>query len=197
MVPGVRKIDFTIFPEILYEKMGWNTGSRVRRRKPGIHEWDDGKPGSTSETTEDRDPFTHHWCTMMNHWRTIDAPATHHDEPLTHHCRTRSQRPGARGQEPEARGPWPLAPGLWLLASGFWCDNGASMVHHGASQVRQLCVSGSSWCINGAWMDPGLPSSHSWIPVFRRLTRGSRVSVVSLVIPYSSPFFRKEFPEKS
>ena len=30
----------------------------------------------------------------------------------------------------------------------------------------------------------------------RRLTRGSRVSVVSLVIPYSSPFFRKKNPEK-
>ena len=35
-------------------------------------------------------------------------------------------------------------------------------------------------------------SSHSWIPGFRRLTRGSRVSVVSLVIPYSNPFFRKK-----
>ena len=31
----------------------------------------------------------------------------------------------------------------------------------------------------------------------RRLTRGSRVPVVSLVIPYSSPFFRKNFPENS
>ena len=30
----------------------------------------------------------------------------------------------------------------------------------------------------------------------RRLTRDSRVSVVSLVIPYSSPFFRKKIPEK-
>ena len=42
-----------------------------------------------------------------------------------------------------------------------------------------------------------VPSSHSWIPGFRRLTRGSRVSVVSLVIPYSDPFFRKKIPEKS
>ena len=32
---------------------------------------------------------------------------------------------------------------------------------------------------------------------FRRLTLGSRVSVVSLVIPYSSPFFRKKIPENS
>ena len=43
----------------------------------------------------------------------------------------------------------------------------------------------------GSLLDPGFPSSHSWIPGFRRLTLGSRVSVVSLVIPYSSPFFRK------
>ena len=29
---------FRIFPEKFYEKMGWNTESRVRRRKPGIQE---------------------------------------------------------------------------------------------------------------------------------------------------------------
>ena len=43
-----EKSIFTIFPEIFYEKMGWNTGitsettgaweSRVRRRAPGNHE---------------------------------------------------------------------------------------------------------------------------------------------------------------
>ena len=48
LVLGVRKIDFTNFPEFFYEKMGWNTGitsettgtweSRVRRRAPGNHE---------------------------------------------------------------------------------------------------------------------------------------------------------------
>ena len=27
-----------LFPENFYEKMGWNTESRVRRRKPGIQE---------------------------------------------------------------------------------------------------------------------------------------------------------------
>ena len=42
------------------------------------------------------------------------------------------------------------------------------------------------------WLD-----IQAWIPGFRRLTLGSRVSVVSLVIPYSDPFFRKFFPEKS
>ena len=43
-----KKPIFTIFPEIFYEKMGWNTGitsettgtrePRVRRRAPGNHE---------------------------------------------------------------------------------------------------------------------------------------------------------------
>ena len=30
---------------------------------------------------------------------------------------------------------------------------------------------------------PGRPSSHSWFPGARRLTRGSRVPVVSLLVP--------------
>ena len=33
-----EKLIFTIFPDFFYEKMGWNTESRVRRRKPGIQE---------------------------------------------------------------------------------------------------------------------------------------------------------------
>ena len=33
-----EKIDFTNFPENFYEKMGWNTESRMRRRAPGTHE---------------------------------------------------------------------------------------------------------------------------------------------------------------
>ena len=44
--PGSPKNRFLQFFQIFYEKMGWNTESRVRRRKPGI----------TSETTETRDP---------------------------------------------------------------------------------------------------------------------------------------------
>ena len=46
------------------------------------------------------------------------------------------------------------------------------------------------------YCNTGRPSFHSWIQGARRLTLGSRVSVVSLVIPYSGPFFRK-IPEKS
>ena len=38
-------------------------------------------------------------------------------------------------------------------------------------------------------LDPGFLASHSWIPGFRRLTRGSRVPVVSLVIPVFQPIF--------
>ena len=33
-----EKMIFTNYPENFYEKMGWNTESRVRRRKPGIQE---------------------------------------------------------------------------------------------------------------------------------------------------------------
>ena len=47
LVPGVRKIDFYDFPGKNLRKNGLEYGN---------HEWDDGNSGTTSETTETRDP---------------------------------------------------------------------------------------------------------------------------------------------
>ena len=110
-----------LFPDFFYEKTGWNTKSRVRRRfrksrvrrrKPGIGYA--GLPDSWTTRLPDS------WTTgLMNRI---------------------AGRPGFR------------LSGLL----GFWI-----------ARTRTRTIA------DGSLEAPGFPSSHSWIPAFRRLTRDS------------------------
>ena len=87
MVLGVRKIDFTNFPEILYEKMGWNTG--ITSETTGALEASSETTGAleaSSETTAPRARFgirpaqiwIQHWTSLElglaldQHWTSLE-----------------------------------------------------------------------------------------------------------------------------